>query len=212
MIPSTSNFRPRHAAARPLVAFACALAALAIASCANANTGNTGQPAPEATPVHTAPQGSTWSTDLPVGGSIGDAAFNTPVTLRDETTATLEDIADGGPLLLYFFATWWPACRAEVRTLTQIHPEFADDVRIAVVGFDAAEGIAALAGWQDDNSVPFTFATGPAELLSSYAVLTQSTKFGIAPDGVIVYRGGYGAASADAWRERLRQLVASVEQ
>ena len=35
-----------------------------------------------------------------------DVAPNATVTLTDGTRATLEQLADGKPLLLYFFATW----------------------------------------------------------------------------------------------------------
>lgn len=47
-----------------------------------------------------------WRTDREAGGRVGNAAPNVTVTLTDGTTATLEELAGGKPLLLYFFATW----------------------------------------------------------------------------------------------------------
>ena len=47
-----------------------------------------------------------WRTDLEAGGRVGNAAPNVTVTLTDGTQATLEELANGKPLLLYFFATW----------------------------------------------------------------------------------------------------------
>ena len=47
-----------------------------------------------------------WRTDRDAGGRVGNAAPNVSVTLTDGTTATLEELAGGKPLLLYFFATW----------------------------------------------------------------------------------------------------------
>ena len=47
-----------------------------------------------------------WRTDREAGGRVGNAAPNVSVTLTDGTTATLEELAGGKPLLLYFFATW----------------------------------------------------------------------------------------------------------
>ena len=58
------------------------------------------------TPTATAAATPGWRTDLPAGGRVGNAAPNATVTLTDGTTVTLEDFADGKPLLLYFFATW----------------------------------------------------------------------------------------------------------
>ena len=47
-----------------------------------------------------------WRGDLPAGSTVGQVSYATPVQLRDGSTATLEEIADDGALLLYFFATW----------------------------------------------------------------------------------------------------------
>lgn len=55
--------------------------------------------------------------------------------------------------------------------------------------------------------MPFTFVTGPSQVIRDYGVTVQSTKFGITPDGVISYRRSYGISSAEVWRERLRALA-----
>ncbi len=47
-----------------------------------------------------------WRTDLAAGGRVGNAAPNATVTLPGGTMPTLEELAGGKPLLLYFFATW----------------------------------------------------------------------------------------------------------
>ena len=47
-----------------------------------------------------------WRTDLKVGAQPGDLATNTVVELVDGSTVSLAELADGRPLLLYFFATW----------------------------------------------------------------------------------------------------------
>ena len=73
--------------------------------------GSTNLPAasPEATAVE--PEGALpaftgWRTDGETGGEVGQIAPNTQVHLTDGTLATLEEIADGQPLLIYFFETW----------------------------------------------------------------------------------------------------------
>ena len=47
-----------------------------------------------------------WRTDLPIGASLGNVSRWTPVLLADGSRASLEELADGKPLLLYFYATW----------------------------------------------------------------------------------------------------------
>ena len=94
------------------------LAVLLLATLLNACGGPTPAP-PEAsrtTPTPTAfvasgadaPSASdgAWRTDLPIGASVGNVSHATPVLLADGSTITLEELADGKPLLLYFYATW----------------------------------------------------------------------------------------------------------
>ena len=76
------------------------------------------------------------------------------------------------------------------------------------VGFGSSETIAKLAAFQDENGIAWTMAEGPDDMARRYEVLTQSTKLGIGPDGVVLFRHGYGTGSASVWRERL-QLLAS---
>lgn len=61
-------------------------------------------PADEPTTTPVAQVG--WRTDGEVGGNLGQIAPNTQVGLGDGTQASLEQIADGRALLLYFFETW----------------------------------------------------------------------------------------------------------
>ena len=94
------------------------LAVLLLATLLSACGGPTAQPpeASRATPTPTAlatndadgPSASdgAWRTDLPIGASVGDVSHATPVLLADGSTVTLEELADGKPLLLYFYATW----------------------------------------------------------------------------------------------------------
>ena len=67
------------------------------------------QPSPSPSPSLTEAADGTaarWVTDLKPGGRTGNAAPNATVTLPDGTRTTLEEVAGGKPLLLYFFATW----------------------------------------------------------------------------------------------------------
>ena len=70
--------------------------------------GSTIAPSGTSTPPPAATAGATprWRTDLAAGGRVGNAAPNATVTLPDGTMPTLEELAGGKPLLLYFFATW----------------------------------------------------------------------------------------------------------
>ena len=101
------------------LAGAAALVALAIGAvaCGTDTTTPVDPPAatptavPTATAVPTpaggaAPALTGWRTDLVTGPNVGDVAPNPSVLLRDGSMATLEEVAAGKPMVLYFFATW----------------------------------------------------------------------------------------------------------
>ena len=66
------------------------------------------EPEPTATPKPATdgmPAGG-WRTDIAVGSDHGDRAANASLTLVDGSSTTLESVAAGRAVLLYFFATW----------------------------------------------------------------------------------------------------------
>ena len=63
-------------------------------------------PAPAVTAPATLTPAPAWRADSTPGGRVGEVAPNATVMLTDGTPATLARLADGKPLLLYFFATW----------------------------------------------------------------------------------------------------------
>ena len=76
------------------------------------------------------------------------------------------------------------------------------------VGFDTTESLAKIADYEKRNGYPWTFSVGSRQMAVDFAVLVQSTKFGIGSAGVVDWRSGYGTSSASAWEERLQALVA----
>jgi hypothetical protein len=81
-------------------------------------------------------------------------------------------------------------------------------VTVLAIGFGSSESVERLGDWQDQNEMLFIFAEGPADMVRTFNVTSQSTKFGISRDGVIQFRHGYGASSSGTWAERLSDLAA----
>ena len=88
-----------------------------------------------------------------------------------------------------------------------MYPSFENDVVLLAVGFGSAQTVQVLEGHWMGNGYPGLYAGAPDHMVRDYEVTVQSTKFGIASDGEIVFRHGYGSSGADIWRERLRSLA-----
>ncbi|MSQ22865.1 MAG: hypothetical protein EXR53_06145 [Dehalococcoidia bacterium] len=61
--------------------------------------------------------------------------------------------------------------------------------------------------YRDSQGHPWPVATAPADMLSDYNIVRQSTKAAIDGTGVIVFRAGYGTESSDTWRKVFSQLT-----
>jgi thiol-disulfide isomerase/thioredoxin len=153
--------------------------------------------------------GDGWRTDLQTGDVAGDVAEATQLVLADGSTATLEELADGKPLLLYVFATWRAVCNAEFRTLTEVYPDYADDVALIAAGFGSSQTAELLNQHQANRGFSGLFAEGPDAMVRTFGVRSQSTKFGVARDGLIEWKQGYGTASGGEWVDRLAALANS---
>ena len=78
---------------------------------------------------------------------------------------------------------------------------------VVAVGFGSSEDLSRLGAYQDDNAMPFVFAEGPNDMLRRFGITSQSTKLGIAADGLIRFKSGYGTSSPEAWLEKLHALA-----
>ena len=88
-----------------------------------------------------------------------------------------------------------------------VYPEFADRVRFYAVGTDPTEGLDELELYREEQGYPWPIALPDPKMLSSFGVLSQSTKIAIGASGTIVYRDGYGRGDPDTWREVFSRLA-----
>ena len=63
-------------------------------------------PEPTHTPTPEPTVAAGWRTDVSIGATVGTRATDATLTLADGSTATIQEVSGGKPLLLYFFATW----------------------------------------------------------------------------------------------------------
>ena len=86
----------------PIVAAQPATPTTAPVAAAQPTTPPTAEPTD--TPAPVVAQG--WRTDLAVGGNIGEVAPDTTLTLVSGETTSVQQVAGGRPVLVYFFESW----------------------------------------------------------------------------------------------------------
>jgi len=96
---------------------------------------------------------------------------------------------------------------AEFRTLTEVYPDYADDVALITVGFGSSQTAELLNQHQVNRGFFGLFAEGPDAMVRAFGVRSPPTKFGVARDGLIEWKQGYGTGSGGEWGDRLAALA-----
>jgi thiol-disulfide isomerase/thioredoxin len=138
---------------------------------------------------------------------LAEAAGDLPtdeLELADGTTATFADLLDGRPLVVNYFASWCPSCRAEMPDLAAVHADVGDRVGFLGVALqdtrdDAAELV-------EITGVRYPWALDPTgEMLATLGGFAMPTTFYVSADGEIVGQDNGAIDGADL-RGRLDDL------
>ena len=145
-----------------------------------------------------------------VGTSVGDLAPEFEMLLIDGSSVTSAGLKNAGkPVFLFFFATWCPVCRSELRRMKDIYPEFSDKVDFYMVGQDLTETLEEMEQYRVQQGYSWPAAQPPRSMLIDLKVLQQSTKVAIDAQGTITYRDGYRKGSDSTWRKVLQELASN---
>ena len=93
--------------------------------------------------------------------------------------------------------------------MKEVHPEFAEQVALYVVGASPIESLDRLESYRLEQGYIWPVAAPEGSMLRDLNVAIRSTKIAFDADGIIRYRATFGDADVDEWRELFAQLVAS---
>ncbi len=127
--------------------------------------------------------GSAAPTGLPPAPAVGHPAPDFTLTTVTGETFTLAALREK-PVVLNFWATWCPPCRAELPELQAAHERYAGEV--IIVGVNQAEAAAAVATFARQVGLSFLLPLDAQHHVSQkYAVRSLPTTFFIDRDGII---------------------------
>lgn len=136
--------------------------------------------------------GWVWASRVTVGGAaaglppapaVGHPAPDFTLTMVNGETFTLAELR-GKPVVLNFWATWCPPCRAELPELQAAHEHYTGE--LVVVGVNQAESPNAVRAFAAQAALTFPVPLDDqADVSRRYAVRSLPTTFFIDRSGVI---------------------------
>jgi thiol-disulfide isomerase/thioredoxin len=141
--------------------------------------------------------------------SLGTSSSALPAesfALFDGGNATLASFS-GKPLVVNFWASWCPACVAELPELQAVHEQFGDQVTI--VGLANTDIRSEAAKLADEVGLSYTLADDPAgDIFRELGLIAMPSTVFISADGQIQSVFG-GQLSQEGLSERIQTLVGS---
>ncbi|WP_164668841.1 TlpA family protein disulfide reductase [Virgibacillus doumboii] len=139
-----------------------------------------------------------------VGLNIGDTAPDFQLTTLNGEKVKLSDYR-GGPVMLNFWATWCPPCRAEMPDMEKFHQN--KDVTILAVNLTKTEsGIGDVTDFVNEFDLTFPILMDEqVEVAATYQIQPIPTTYMIDPDGVIRFRA-FGAMNYELMVQELEKM------
>jgi thiol-disulfide isomerase/thioredoxin len=171
-----------------------ALLALVAAACGSGDDGS-GAASGAARPQSQESEGLAEATgDLPT----------TELEMADGRSVTFADLRDGRPLVVNYFASWCPPCRAEMPDFAAVHTDVGE--RVSFVGIALQDTQDDAAELVETTGVRYPWGQDPTgETLATLGGFAMPTTFYVSADGEIVGQDN-GAIDKDALRDRLADL------
>ncbi|MBI3052389.1 TlpA family protein disulfide reductase [Candidatus Woesearchaeota archaeon] len=140
----------------------------------------------------------------------GNIAPDFAVTATDGKEIRMAELREAGPpVVVYFWATWCPYCKADLENVRKVYPEYADKVRFVAIDLDLNENAKLIAEYkQKGGHELIDFAPGYEQVLRDYSVTHTTTKYAVGRDGRILWKGS-GVADVETWKILLKGLAES---
>ncbi len=168
-------------------------------------------PAETAVPTESATPVAVALEDLPTAPQPGAFAPDFSLTTLDAQTTSLGDLR-GQAVLINFWATWCPPCRAELPALQAAYERYGD--RVAFLGVDVKESGDSVANYVSQFGLTFPILLDSDGTVSDrlYQVRGIPTTFFLSPDGVVSARHVGPLTEADIDRYLAPLLEATDSQ
>lgn len=130
---------------------------------------------------------------------IGTKAPSAAVETLDGAAIDLSSFIGDKPVLLEFWATWCPQCKALEPQFAAAAKKYGDRVRFVAVAVSANQTPARVKAYAERHTLPMTFVFDrKGNATGAYDVFATSSIFVIDAEGTIVYAGQGGDQDIEA--------------
>lgn len=128
-------------------------------------------------------------------------------TVDGETISLQSSLEQNKPVVIYFTASWCPVCAKNWPALSEVYPEYEDELTLVAIGIDPTDDEETMRKLAEEKGFTFPVTRGIPEIMLDYGVESQATTVGVDKDGNIAFRKNKMALSADEYRELFDELV-----
>lgn len=145
-----------------------------------------------------------------VADSPGERAPDFEVTtIEGETVSLASSMKAGRPLVIYFTASWCPVCARNWPVLSEIYPEYSDELDLVAISIDPTDTEEVIRELAEEKGFTFPVTRGYPQVMVDYDVPSQASTVGINRDGTIEFIVEKTALSYDEFSELFDRLLLS---
>lgn len=142
--------------------------------------------------------------------SSAERAPDFEVTTIEGKTVSLESSMEAGrPLVIYFTASWCPVCARNWPVLSDLYPEYSDDLDLVAISIDPTDTEEVIRNLAEEKGFTFPVTRGYPQVMVDYGVPSQASTVGVNRDGTIEFMIEKTALNHDEFRELFDRLLQS---
>lgn len=128
-------------------------------------------------------------------------------TIDGETMSLQQSMDEDKPLVVYFTASWCPICAKNWPVLTELYPEYKDELNLVAIGIDPTDDEEVMRELAEEEGFTFLVTKGHPEIMRDFGVESQATTVGVNRNGEIAFQKNKTALSEEEYRELFDGLL-----
>ncbi len=128
-------------------------------------------------------------------------------TIDGETISLSQSLEEGKPVVVYFTASWCPTCARNWPALSEVYPEFKDELTLVAISIDPTDTDQVIRKLSDERGFTFPSTAGKPQIMIDFGVSGQATTVGVDLDGNIAFKKPGQALDADEYRALFSGLL-----